>query len=134
MHRISFLSHGRLLLIAIGTWCIFWILGWPDYYRQYSTVALAVFSSLLSVAISLAALVAMRAIRPERRLAVAVRISFYFTVPFAALDFAYSGLYLGHGISFVQTYWYLTIFYLIPWLSFVPMAMLLGRRADRPPS
>lgn len=131
MHRISLLSHGRLLLIAVAVWCGFWILGWPDYYQQYSTVALAVCSSLLSVAISLAALVAMRTIRPERRLAAAVRISFYFTVPFAVLDFACCGLYLGLGISFVQSYWYLTIFYVVPWISFVPTAMLLARNAER---
>jgi hypothetical protein len=32
-----------------------------------------------------------------------------------------------HGAAFLGRYWYLTIFYFTPWLTFVPTALLLRR-------
>ena len=117
--------HLKLLLQAITVWAAFWIVGLPDYYQQYSTVALAVGSILLSVGISLAAVAVLRRGRAELRRARAIWISFYFTVPFFALDALYCGWYLGHGASYLASYWYLTVFYLTPWLTFPPTEWLL---------
>ena len=57
--------------------------------------------------------------------AIAMWMSFYFTVPFALLDWIYCGVYLGHGAAFLRLYWYLTAFYFIPWALWLPMS--LGR-------
>ncbi len=96
-------QHLTLLLQAVATWLAFWLAGLPDYYQQYSTVVIGFGCVLISVAISL-----------------------YFTLPFAVLDTAYCGVYLGHGSAYLGRFWYLTIFYLTPWLTFPPTAWLLG--------
>lgn len=117
--------HFILLGQGVAVWLLFWLAGLPDYYQQYSQVTMAVFCTLLSVAISLAALFILRRGRPETRLRRAAWISFYFTVPLALLDWLYCGIYLGHGVFFLVRYWYLTLFYFTPWLTFVPTALLL---------
>jgi hypothetical protein len=66
------------------------------------------------------------------RLSVAVRLCIYYTVPFAALDAWYCGIHLGHGAGFLHKYWYLSVFYITPWLTFIPIAMLLGKDDFKP--
>jgi len=132
-------QHLSLLTQGVVVWGAFWVAGLPDYYQQYSQAALGVGCTLLSVAISLAALYVLSRGRPETRLSRAFWISFYYTLPFAVLDALYCGLYLGHGVSYLYIYWYLTVFYISPWLTFIPTAMLLRRfsrapRRDRPAS
>jgi hypothetical protein len=123
-------NHARLLAQAIAAWLAFWIVGLPDYYQQYSTVTMGVACVLLSVAISLAAIALLRPCRPECRMRRAFWLSFYFTLPFAALDALYCGWYLDVGAAFLTSYWYLWVFYLSPWLTFMPTAALLGNRSD----
>jgi hypothetical protein len=122
-------KHLGLFLQGVSVWGAFWLAGLPAYYQQYSTVALAIACILLSVAISLAAILILRSGREDKRMSRAFWLSFYYTVPFAALDALYCGWYLGHGAGFFAMYWYLTIFYITPWLTFIPTAVLLGRSA-----
>lgn len=121
--------HLGLLFQGTGAWLVFWVAGLPDYYRQYSTVVMAVASILLSVAISLAAIAILRRSSPAHRLSRAFWLSVYYTVPFILLDTAYCGWYLGLGAQYLVSYWYLTIFYVTPWLTFMPTALLLKERA-----
>lgn len=123
--------HLTLLLQAIGGWGAFWLAGWPSYYQQYSVITMAIASILLSVVISLAAIVVLRGGRDDTRRKRAFWLSVYFTLPFAALDALYCGWYLGHGAGFLSRYWYLSIFYVTPWLTFLPTAVLLGPRSAR---
>jgi hypothetical protein len=118
-------KHFSLLLPAVCVWAAFWLAGWPSYYQQYSVVTMAVATNLLSVATSLAAVFVLRRARAETRLARAFWLCFYYTVPFAALDALYCGLYLGQGPGFLNKYWYLSLFYITPWLTFIPIALLL---------
>ncbi|HEV2611518.1 MAG TPA: hypothetical protein VGU61_14710 [Noviherbaspirillum sp.] len=120
-------KHLGLLLQGTVVWGAFWLAGLPAYYQQYSTVVLAVGSILLSVAISLAAVLILRGGKDENRMPRAFWLSFYYTVPFVTLDALYCGWYLGHGARFFSMYWYLTIFYVTPWLTFMPTAALLNR-------
>lgn len=55
-------------------------------------------------------------------------LSLCYTLPFAALDALYCGWYLGHGHDFLAKYWYLTVFYVTPWLTFRPTSVLLSRK------
>ena len=119
------LKHFNLLLQAGCVWLGFWLLGLPSYFQQYSTVTMAVASILLSVAISLAAIFVLRRGREETRMRRAFWFSMYYTLPFAALDALYCGWYLGHGSGFLTKYWYLSVFYVTPWLTFMPTAALL---------
>ena len=54
----------------------------------------------------------------------------YYTLPFALLDTLYCGIYLGHGAHYLTQYWYLSVFYVTPWLTFMPTEYLL-RNAQR---
>lgn len=121
-------KHLRLFLQAVFVWFGFWLVGLPSYYQQYSMMTMAIASVFLSVVTSLAAILVLRTGRGETRMGRAFWLSFYYTAPFAALDAIYCGWYLGHGGAFFVKYWYLTIFYLTPWLTFMPTAALLGRR------
>lgn len=118
-------QHLGLLAQASAVWFAFWLLGLPAYYQQYSTEALGIASILLSVLISLAALWVLARSKPEVRMQRAVWLSFYYTVPFAVLDSLYCGFYLGHGAVYLLQYWYLTVFYITPWLTFIPTVWLL---------
>ena len=127
-------NHINLLIQGIIVWAAFWVIGLPDYYQQYSQLAMGVGSTMLSVAISLFALYSMLRGRPQARMSRAIWISFYYTVPLAILDTLYCGVYLGHGAAYFTKYWYLTVFYLTPWLTFPPTAWLLSRAEVRKPA
>ena len=118
-------QHLGLLAQGTGLWAAFWLLGLPAYYQQYSTEALGVASVLLSVLISLAAIFLLARMRPEARMSRAFWLSFYYTVPFAVLDSWYCGIYLGRGGAYLLQYWYLTVFYVSPWMTFMPTVLLL---------
>ncbi len=125
--------HLNLFVQGLSVWAAFWFAGLPGYYQQYSLALIAVASILLSVVISLAAIFVLRRARAEVRFSRAFWISFYYTVPFALLDALYCGVYLSHGASYLLKYWYLSVFYVTPWLTFIPTALLLrGTGADKP--
>jgi hypothetical protein len=125
--------HLNLFVQGVAAWLIFWLLGLPDYYQQYSAAAVGAGSVVLSVLISLLAVWVLRRGRDETRVQRAIWISFYYTVPLALLDTWYCGIYLGHGAAYLVKYWYLSIFYITPWLTFVPTAWLLSKPAQKPP-
>ncbi len=124
--------HIKLLFQAVVVWALFWLAGLPSYYQQYSTVFVAVGCVLLSVGFSLVAVAVLAPHSAERRRNRAFWIALYFTVPFAILDTLYCGVYLGHGFGYLSSFWYLTVFYLTPWLTFPPTAWLLNRCPKRP--
>jgi hypothetical protein len=124
-------NHLELLGWAMTAWLVFWIAGLPDYYQQYPTKTIGIACTLLSVVISLVALATLGRRSPQRRVTRASWMALYFTLPFAALDYLYCGVYLGKGIGFLSSYWYLSIFYVTPWLTFPPTAWLLNRSSAR---
>lgn len=125
--------HLIILAQAVVAWGAFWVAGWPRYYQQYSTLAMGAACTVLSVLISLAALYILARTRPERRRALALWLSFYYTVPFALLDTLYCAIHLGRGAAYLHEYWYLTVFYFTPWITFPPTAWILDR-VSPPPS
>ncbi len=124
-------NHLNLLMQGVVVWAAFWVLGLPDYYQQYSTLMIGVGCTLLSVVISLFALYVLMRGRPGTRMSRAIWVSFYYTVPFAMLDTLYCGVYLGQGAGYLVKYWYLTVFYFTPWLTFPPTAWLLMKADQR---
>ena len=120
-------GHLGIFLIATLVWAGFWLAGLPSYYQQYSTVFMVFFDTLVLIPIAAIAYVFLRRLRPERRLPVAFWLAFYFTVPLAVYDWLYCGLYLGHGSGFISRYWYLSVYYAIPWILLPLTALLLNR-------
>lgn len=101
--------------------------GLPSYYQQYPDVLMVGFDVLLLIPVAVIVYWVLRRVRPDRRLTVALWLAFYFTVPLAIYDWLYCGLYLGHGIGFVFSYWYLSIYYAIPWVLLPVIAVHLNR-------
>lgn len=124
---MSAARHLKLLAQGLLVWLGFFLIGLPDYFQQYPDVWMAVGSVLLSVLFSLLAVFVLVRGRPETRRQRAFWIAFYFTVPLAVLDTLYCGVHLGHGADYLWRYWYLTVFYLTPWLTFPPTAWILDR-------
>ena len=118
-------KHLRLLLQSVAIWAAFWVIGLPEYYQQYSTKTLGVACTVLSALISLAALRILLRSKPENRSSRALWCSVYYTATFLILDSLYCGAYLGYGASYLIQYWYLTVFYVTPWLTFIPTERLL---------
>ena len=79
------------------------------------------------IPIAAVAYLVLRRLRPERRLTSALWLAFYFTVPLAVYDSLYCGLYLSNGVQFLSSYWYLTVYYVIPWVLLPLLALLLNR-------
>ncbi len=127
MNSARITRHIRLLSYVTLAWVLFWIGGLPDYYQQYSTRSMIVFDILIFPPIwSVVYLSAKRAQR-GRRLSVGVWLSFYITVPLLLYDFAYCGLFLGDGVSFLSKYWYVTVYYIVPWLAFPLTGWRMGK-------
>ena len=120
-------KHVVLLLQSSAMWLLFWLVGLPDYYQQYSVVVMGVLCTLLSVALSLFAVYMLIRCRVEIRMSRAFWLSFYYTIPFAIYDSLYCAWYLGLGTGFLSSHWYLTVFYFSLWLTFIPVAWLLNR-------
>ena len=125
--QLSKQGHIRIFLLATVVWAAFWVAGLPSYYQQYSTVQMLWFDFLVLIPIAAIAYLVLRRLQSERRLTVALWLAFYFTVPLAIYDWLYCGLYLGHGVEFITRYWYLSVYYLIPWILFPLVALLLNR-------
>ena len=120
-------GHIGVFLIATVVWAGFWVAGLPSYYQQYSKLEMIWFDSLVLIPIAGIAYFVLRRVRPAKRLTIALWLAFYFTVPLAVYDWLYCGLYLGHGMQFISRYWYLTVYYAIPWVLLPLMAFLLNR-------
>jgi hypothetical protein len=123
--------HLSLVLQGVGAWALFFVLGLPDYYQQYSAPVIGSASVLLQALIGVSAFAVLLPISPENRMAVACWAAFYFSVPFAALDIAYCVLFKGLGVAYLRDYWYLSVFYVSMWVAFPPAAWVLNRANGR---
>jgi hypothetical protein len=121
--------HLRLWLLATAVWAGFLVAGLPDYYQQYSPVVMIGFEVLLLVPISLILYVVLKRVPPGRRMSLSLWIALYFTVPLAVYDFLYCGVILGRGIAFLWKFWYLSVYYVVPWLL-GPAIVWLVRRTE----
>lgn len=127
-------AHLRLFVMATAVWIAFWIAGLPSYYQQYSVEAMLWFETILLFVVIVVVYYVLRRVAGSRRGSVARWIAFYFTVPLAFYDWLYCGVYLGHGGAFLWRYWYLSTYYVIPWLVLPGIAWSLQPRLERHPT
>ena len=127
-------SRGHLQIFAAATaaWAIFWLIGWPSYYQQYSTKAMIWVCIVLLPPIVAICYVLLKRVRRDRRLARAAWLAFYFTVPLAIYDWLYCGVHLGYGLRFLTVFWYLTVFYIVPWIVLPATALALNAAGPKP--
>jgi len=124
---VSRKGHIRLFFIATLVWVGFWAVGLPAYYQQYSHTQMVWFDALVLIPITAIVYAVLKSIRPSRRLTVSRWMAFYFTVPLAFYDWLYCGIYLGSGLRFIVQYWYLSVYYVIPWILLPVVASSLNR-------
>ncbi len=120
--------HLKLLSIVTLAWAMFWVAGLPDYYQQYSDRFMVAFDLAILFPLWYVVFRVLRTVRRGRRLALANWLAFYITVPLLLYDVLYCGVWLGYGARFLVEFWYLTVYYLIPWLVLPPTGLWLDRR------
>ena len=119
--------HVRILIFASLVWLFFLILGWPDYYLQYSTGKMIWFTALLLIPITVVIWNVFRPVKQSRRIQISLWYAFYFTIPLAIYDYIYCGIILDYGLRFVYVFWFLSVYYLIPWILFPAVARILNK-------
>ena len=127
-------QHWHLFCLATTWWTLFFILGLPsNYFQAYTFWPLLIVGEVFP-AIALGYYGWRRCSRhPERAWSSAMWIAFYMTVPLFAYDYLYLAIHQQRGLDFLQTHWYLTAFYIIPWVILPPIAWWITstRRAIR---
>jgi len=121
-------KHMRLLILVTLAWLLFWIAGLPDYYQQYSIQFMVIFDLAILPPIWFIIYRSAKNSKPGRGLKVCIWWSFYISFPLFIYDLIYCGFYLGHSIGFLTKYWYITVYYILPWLIFPPMGWLVDKR------
>jgi len=124
---MKFKNHVRILIYATIAWFLFLLAGMPDYYLQYSTITMIWFDVLLLIPFFIIIWFIFKPIKTSIRIQISLWYSFYFTVPLAIYDYLYCGIYLGYSINFLVVFWFLSIYYLIPWILFPMIAKVLNR-------
>jgi len=125
---ITLKNHVQLLSVVSAAWLLFWLAGLPDYYQQYSARSMFIFDLLVLPPLWFLIYRRVRSARPGRGLEVSLWWAFYVTVPLFFYDLIYCGYYLGHQAYFLNKYWYLTIYYILPWILFSPMGWIMDRK------
>ncbi|MBL8525512.1 MAG: hypothetical protein JNN20_17670 [Betaproteobacteria bacterium] len=128
-------QHWHLFCLATTWWTLYFILGLPsNYFQTTATWLIIVFGEILP-ALALGYFLWRRCSRsPERAWRVATWIAFYMTVPLFAYDYFYLAMHQQRGWAFLHTHWYLTAFYIIPWLMAPPLAWRATRITSAPGS
>ena len=121
-------NHLRLLTMVTIAWVLFWIGGLPDYYLQYSPGFMVIFDLIILPPIIYLVYRSVKPSRPGRAFANCMWWAFYISVPLFVYDLLYCGLYLGHGLRFLSVYWYITVYYILPWLIFPFMGKIMDRQ------
>tara|TARA_R110000787_G_scaffold26451_5_gene73927 strand:- start:591 stop:956 length:366 start_codon:yes stop_codon:yes gene_type:complete len=110
--------------MGVSMWTLFFIAGLPShYFLRWDWGAQLIVIVLMPTWI-LWSITRRRIVKLEREAAHSriLWTAFYFTLPFLLLDIAYLGLYQNRGVNFLVTHWYLTAFYITPWI-FLPTLM-----------
>ena len=109
--------HWHLFCLATTWWTLFFIWGLSsDYFQTYSFWPLLIVGEVLP-AFALGYYAWRRCSRhPERAWSCAMWIAFYMTVPLFCYDYLYLAEHQRRGWTFLQSHWYLTAFYFIPWV------------------
>ncbi len=120
--------HLKFFAFSVAAWVLFFVLGLPDYFQQYSDQLM-----WFGIAVSLlptfyATVKYMLWVLPDDPRRASLWMAFYGSVPFFVFDWLYVGLYLREGLKFVFSYWYLTVYYILPIVVLPPVGVYLERK------
>ena len=111
-------AHLELLVIVTVAWILFWAGGLPDYYQQYSVNFMIVFDLVILPPIWFLVYRSINSAKPGKGFIISIWWAFYISIPLFVYDLLYVAFFLSYGVSFLWTHWYLTVYYILPWLIF----------------
>lgn len=122
-------EHLYLFYLATTCWTLFFLGSlWSDYYQTWPAwVTLLAIVALPALALGAPSVSLIRWMTPAYPYRGACWIAVYFTVLLFVYDLLYLGLYKQLGFSFIVSHWYLSVFYIIPWLVTSGVAVLVRR-------
>ena len=121
-------GHIKILSIVTAAWVVFWLAGWPEYYRQYSFRFMLLFDAAILVLLWFVVYRVLRATPQKFKITLSIWLAFYITVPLFLYDYLYCGVYLNYGLSFISKFWFLSVYYVIPWILCPVTGVWLSRR------
>ncbi len=123
-------NHIRLFVFVSIAWGLFWVCGLPEYYQQYSTLFMVIFDLIILPPIFFLVFRSVKTSNPANIFRNYFWWAFYISVPLFVYDLLYCGFYLGNGLNFLSKYWYITVYYIIPWLIFLPAGWMLQKHYE----
>ena len=127
-------KHLRLFILVSIAWALFWLAGLPDYYQQYSATFMILFDLAILPPVWIIVYRSCKFSRQGNSLNISFWWAFYISIPLFVYDLVYCGYYLDHGFNFLTSFWYLTVYYVLPWILFLPTGWVVERlRRDKKP-
>ena len=120
-------NHIRLFILVSIAWGLFWVAGLPEYYQQYSTIFMVLFDLIILPPICFLVFRSVKKSKPANTLRNYFWWAFYISVPLFVYDLLYCGLYLENGLNFLAKYWYISVYYILPWVIFLPVGWILQK-------
>ena len=127
------LKHHLLIFCMATTMWTFYLLGGlsSEYYQTWpfwkSLVVVNIIPSILLIPLGYYVL---KHIVQHHYMRTSLIIAFYGSIPLVIYDILYIGLHLNKGLFFFKDYWYLTVFYFVPWVIF-PLIALKIKNEDK---
>ena len=109
-------THFRILATVSFVWVLFWLIGFPEYYQQYSFLFMLLFDILLLIPLSILIYWILKNTSHTYRMRFSLWLAFYISAPLLIYDYLYCALYLEYGWLFLFSFWYLSVYYVIPWI------------------
>jgi len=122
-------KHIITYIITFVVWFLFLVGGLPsDYYQEWSFSAQILLSIFAFLLIPPLAYIVLLKIWEKDYFKSSLWCAFYASVPLIFYDYIYLGLIKELGHSYIFSYWYLSIFYLIVWIEIPLVGWVVQRR------
>ncbi|PKM41619.1 MAG: hypothetical protein CVV03_12140 [Firmicutes bacterium HGW-Firmicutes-8] len=113
---MNIVSHLRLLITVTSAWVVFVIVGLPDYYQGWPFRRLLYFCILVYFLVGFLIFLMMRKYK-SYLLGRALWMAFYISVPLMIYDYIYVYLIRQEPFDLLNRFWYLAVFYIVPWFQ-----------------
>ncbi len=113
---MSLVDHLRLLISVTIAWVMFVLIGLPNYYQDWPFQILLYFCILVFFGVGL--LIYFKTKKHKGYLLQrALWMAFYIVVPLMIYDYIYIHLVRREPFDLLNKFWYLSIFYIVPWFQ-----------------
>ena len=123
------LNHIILFSLCVMIWLIFFSLGLTNnYYQSWNLIQHLINAADVILLMWPLVLIIIKNISNGRYFICSLWFAFYASIPFMILDFIYLHIIKQYDLSYLITYWYLTIFYFIVWVEMPLIGLYLQKR------